>query len=82
MRSAVRSERSLSFGRPKAAQMRPMTPLLEGSRAESRSVNKLEIPQDCIGACKRNNNVVITPPFQFRQLPFQSMNLILVQVHS
>jgi len=77
MRSAARSERSASFGRPKAAQMMPMTPLLEGSRTVSRSVNRLEMPQDCIGACKRNNNVVITPPFRFRQSPFQSMYLTL-----
>ena len=59
MRSEARSLTSADLPLPNAAHSNPITPLFEGSRAVSRSVKRLEMPQDCKGAWNLNNKVAM-----------------------
>src|SRR5664280_2252061 len=60
MCSAARSSTASLRSLPSAAQIRPSTPDFDGSSCVSRSSKRLVVPQDCIGPCRRNNNVGIS----------------------
>src|ERR1019366_7132194 len=60
IRNAAKSATGSFLSRPSAAQISPSTPDLDGSNCVSRSSKRLVVPQDCIGPCKRSNNVAIS----------------------